>query len=311
MKEFIGPHQVCIATEGTIKKYPEEFDGNTEIMAVTVKFAANNVRKGELLAGLSKPRSVIIAPRTDLRKKVRVSVKRMTGLGILISTRRNDETKVEMFKEYRTLGAKSNTWKLYQIAVQVGDELTTAQEVAGDVGLSPEKLAAFKTQVQHYGTLCETTDALLKQRKADRAELKALTKENRDIMRFQLDPYVAFDQEAHPSLFREYTIARKGPSQKKPPIAEEVLTELSGTANNSVTGQPVKGAVVMIAELNMVTTTDEDGFYMFDEVPVGVFTFSCHFTGFKVPADVSVTVTDDVPLQLNFILEPETEEPAV
>jgi len=74
---------------------------------------------------------------------------------------------------------------------------------------------------------------------------------------------------------------------------------------DNITGDPVANATVLISELNLVTTTDEDGYYLFDEVPVGSFTISCHATGYKLPANVTVTITDTQPQDVNFGLEPE------
>lgn len=66
----------------------------------------------------------------------------------------------------------------------------------------------------------------------------------------------------------------------------------------------------IVTELEQVATTDKYGYYLFDEVPAGVFTISCHATAYKLPANVPVTITDTEPLQLNFGLEPEIGEQA-
>lgn len=83
-----------------------------------------------------------------------------------------------------------------------------------------------------------------------------------------------------------------------------------GTVSDNVTGEPVANATVLITELNLVNTTDEAGYYLFDEVPVGSFTISCHAAGFKLPANVLVTATGTEALQLNFSLEAEVVESA-
>ena len=59
---------------------------------------------------------------------------------------------------------------------------------------------------------------------------------------------------------------------------------------DNITGDPVADATVLITKLGLVTTTDEDGYYLFDEVPVGSYTLSCHAAGYKLPAYVPVTV---------------------
>ena len=79
---------------------------------------------------------------------------------------------------------------------------------------------------------------------------------------------------------------------------------------DNITGDPVADATVLITKLGLVTTTDEDGYYQFGEVPVGSFTISCHATGYKLPANVPVTATGTEALQLNFGLEAEVVESA-
>ncbi len=79
---------------------------------------------------------------------------------------------------------------------------------------------------------------------------------------------------------------------------------------DNVTGDPVANATVLLTELGLVANTDADGYYLFDEVPVGSFTISCHATGYKLPANVPVTATGTEALQLNFSLEAEVVETA-
>jgi hypothetical protein len=129
---------------------------------------------------------------------------------------------------------------------------------------------------------------------------------NDGILKYQLDPFTNHVQDLYTDYFRDYKIARRSPLPRKASgKPEEVLTDLSGTATDTATGEPVKDATVLITELNLVTTTDEDGYYLFDEVPVGAFTISCHAAGYKLPADVMLTVTGTESLQLNFELEAE------
>jgi enamine deaminase RidA (YjgF/YER057c/UK114 family) len=129
---------------------------------------------------------------------------------------------------------------------------------------------------------------------------------NAGILKYQLDPFTNHVQDLYTDYFRDYKIARRSPLPRKATVKpQELLTEISGTATDSVTNEPVVGATVMVPELELVTTTDEDGFYLFDEVPVGAFTISCHAAGYKLPADVMLTVTGTESLQLNFELEAE------
>jgi hypothetical protein len=74
---------------------------------------------------------------------------------------------------------------------------------------------------------------------------------------------------------------------------------------DNVTGDPVANATVLITKLGMVANTDADGYYLFDEVPAGTFTLSCHAPDYKLPANVAGTIIDTMPQDVNFGLEPE------
>jgi len=131
------------------------------------------------------------------------------------------------------------------------------------------------------------------------------------ILRYQLEPFANHIQDLFPEFFRDFKIARRSTIPRKPADkTTEVLADLSGTVINTATGEPIAGATILITELDLVITTDEDGYYLFDEVPAGAFTISCHAAGYKLPANVPVTISDTEPLQLNFELEPEVGEQA-
>lgn len=176
------------------------------------------------------------------------------------------------------------------------------------MGLTAAKIAEFTTLVTNYCESLTNTDIIVKQRKADRSELIALLSENSSILALQFNPYITFDQEAHPALYREYIIARRSTYAKRKVIETEILTDISGMVTESNTGAPVANATAMITELTQVVTTDEDRYYLFDEVPAGTFTLTCHAKGYKLPANVTVTVTDTQSLQVNFELQPEVVE---
>jgi hypothetical protein len=209
-----------------------------------------------------------------------------------------------MYKGYKKQASRSNAWGLYHTSLQVADELAKAGTQAADAGLSSAELAAFKKQVDDFGLLIESTATELKDRKSARQERDTLTTENIAILRYQLVPYANLVQELFPAFYRDFKIARRSPLPRKATDkTAETYAEISGTVTNSTTNEPVAGATVMITELERVTTTDDDGYYLYDEVPVGTYTLNCYAKGYKLPATESVTATGTEELQLNFHLE--------
>jgi hypothetical protein len=309
MKYSVLIQQRNVSLERVMTGYPEVSAEKPEILAAIATFGANNLTAAGLLATLAYPRSVLFRPKHIKAKKIRVLLARMAGIGVLMATRQKDEAKAEMYMDYKRKASKGTAWELSQNALQVAASLTDDAEAAANVGLTADMIEELQVMANDFSELLETTDARLKQRKAAGQELKVVLKENAAIIRLQFDPYANFIQEANPPFYREFKIARRYPIASKPAAGvNEILAELSGTVTDGATGQPVEGATVMVTGLNMVAVTDEDGYYLFEDVPVGSFAISCHATNYKLPGNVQVTVADTVPLQLDFSLEAETGE---
>jgi hypothetical protein len=311
MSNIILLHQRDKAVQRVNDSYPDVYEDKPEAQAATESLAGNNLRMAILIAILARPRPLVYSLKKDQAKRLSKSLSRKAGIGILIATRQKDEPKIAMYKSYKRKASHNSAWDIYQAALAVADELAKDPELVANAGISAKELADFKSQAIEFGLTIEATDAEIKLRKSACEERNSLMSANAAILKYQLDPFANQVQDLFPDFFRDYKIARRSPLPRKATVKPvEVLTELSGTATDSVTGEPVAGATVMVTELNLVATTDEDGYYLFDEVPVGAFTVSCHATGYKLPENVPVTVTGTEALQLNFSLEPEAGEQA-
>jgi hypothetical protein len=306
MKNTVLEYQRNKSIERVMVDYPEVSAGKPEILTAIETFAGNDIRIGEILSDLAKPRSVIFRPKHDQLRKLRVAVTRMAGMGIILATSQQDEPKAAMYKAYKLSAWSGTAWALNQQAIQIGNELEKELEVIATVGLTPEQLTAFKSLTVELANTLEITDALTKKIKSERLELKLLMKTNSGILRLQLDPFANFVQETNAGFYRDYKIARRSPLPRKSvDKTTEVLAEVSGTVSDNATGDPVANATVHISELGLVANTDSDGYFLFDEVPAGTFTLSCHATDYKLPATITVTITDTMPQDVNFGLEPE------
>ncbi len=306
MKNTVLEYQRNKSIERIMVNYPEVSAGKPEILTAIETFAGNDIRIGEILSDLAKPRSVIFRPKHDQLRKLRVAVTRMAGMGIILATSQQDEPKAAMYKAYKLSAWSGTAWALNQQAIQIGNELEKELEVIATVGLTPEQLTAFKSLTVELANTLEITDALTKKIKSERLELKLLMKTNSGILRLQLDPFANFVQETNAGFYRDYKIARRSPLPRKSvDKTTEVLAEVSGTVSDNATGDPVANATVHISELGLVANTDSDGYFLFDEVPAGTFTLSCHATDYKLPATITVTITDTMPQDVNFGLEPE------
>ena len=309
MSKYVLMHQRDKAVQRVNETYMDVYEDKREVLEATESLKGNNLRIAIVLALLAKPRSLVFSLKKGQASKLSRSLSRKAGIGILLATRQQDEPKLALYKLYKRAASQGNAWDLHQAAIKVADELAKEGELATNAGLSVVEITAFKNQAIEFGRTIETTDAEIKLRKSACEERNTLMSANVTILKYQLDPFANQVQDLFPDFFRDYKIARRSPLPRKATVKpEELLNDVSGTVTDTTTGEPVAEATVLITEINLVTTTDEDGYYLFDEVPVGSFTISCHAAGYKLPANVPVTISDTQPLQLDFELEPEVGE---
>ena len=76
---------------------------------------------------------------------------------------------------------------------------------------------------------------------------------------------------------------------------------VSGVVVDAATNNPVSGATVTIDTV-LSATTDKDGKFSFDRVPVGDFDYVVTAPGYKATASTPVHLEPDKPLSLNVTL---------
>ena len=108
-----------------------------------------------------------------------------------------------------------------------------------------------------------------------------------------------------PEFYRQYRQKRRKQSVKSTPEGGEISNaDISGTITVQGSGMTVPMATIAIPALDLVETTDEDGDYLFDELPAGSYTITCHVYGYEVPAPVELTIASDESLVVDFTLIP-------
>lgn len=79
-------------------------------------------------------------------------------------------------------------------------------------------------------------------------------------------------------------------------------SDITGSVSDASTGLPVGGALVKIIEQGWSVTTDADGDFLFDELPAGHITLTCHAPGYEVPEIASFELGLNDHVVWNFLL---------
>ena len=79
--------------------------------------------------------------------------------------------------------------------------------------------------------------------------------------------------------------------------------EIYGTVYQSDPEQPVASVQIRIVETNQRATTDQNGEFRFRNLPAGTYTLTASASGYRLPADVVVTIEPGETTQLKIYLE--------
>jgi hypothetical protein len=304
MNAQILSHQRNKSIIRVMDNHAATLEGKTEILNAKLLFVSKNNRIEELIAQLVPPVSIIYAPKKETKAILRNKVKRMTGLGILIAQKHNDLKMLETMKAYKTLAYKTTAYKLYENASKVADAIEEFSEDAAGFGFTEEEIVLFRSVVTTYGETLTDTGNQLNDRKVSRSEIATLFKDCNKLLKEHFDPFALFVSEIHPEFFREYSLLRTTSGRKKTvKDAVEEQGEISGTIYDSVSGLPLAGVSVSIPGFELVTVTDEDGYYLFDELFSGKYRLTCSKQGYQVPPEKTAEITaDNTSIDIDFSL---------
>ena len=289
---------------------PEPLEGFTEIIDATEIFISKKTKVSELLTKVNKPYAEVFGVKMDSRDKLRSLLKLAIGTGITVAMRQKNQPLVLVLKNYRKILAKTNTHDLPDMASRVCTELQQYQTVAASAGLTAVKLTELKGLITSFREIIEGTDYEISLRKADRKEIKGLITDCLNILNNELIPYVEHCKDTFPDFYNSFNAVcgKKKYTRKKSAVITEPAS-FTGTVSDSVTGEPVEGAIINLIETETVATTDEDGYYEIEEVAVISYTVGCHATGYLVPDSVKADPKAGEALVFDFSLVPEPVTP--
>jgi len=304
MKTFIKKHQKIKAICRVIDATPQAFEDKPNALEIKAKLIQLCDELTELISKLLRPISTIHRPKQDSQLKVSIALQEYIGMGILIATHLENMPLLDILKVYKSKFQYVSAYKLYEIAIHVHEELQKNSEVGVEFGLTVEKLTAFEGQITDFGETLDGTAALLTNRKSGRNQLYKKLVECSKIVRMKLDPFIVFNEKEFPELYSEYMLVRGSRKRRKIVPKDESLTDISGIVTDSVTGLPIANATITVVEHDSTVLTDEDGYYLIDELEAGDCHVTCSAPNYEMPAEYPVTLVPGESVVLNFSLVP-------
>jgi len=305
MKDYLKRNSRFKTIAMIMSTYPEVFEEQTKMQEMRDEFIAKSDRISVILNELARPISVLNGPKRDKATKITALLIKVSEIGISVATADQNVPLINSLTDYKREIMKKRLYRLSGLAENIYKEMLTIESAAITSGMKPTQLAELNTLIETYKQDMNTSSYLASSRKANRTELASLLKACTALLKTHLDSFVKNYATEYPEFYREYATIR-GLDRRRRTVNKDPdeNNDISGTVIDSLTEQPIEYAVVSIAEQGAITETDEDGYFLFDELPKGKFTINCHANGYDVPEKVVVDADVNDSLVIDFNLKP-------
>ncbi|MDY0103760.1 MAG: carboxypeptidase-like regulatory domain-containing protein [Lentimicrobium sp.] len=305
MKQFYKRFQRYKTIELVLDEYNAIYAGMPDVVALKQEFTNSLTEIGNLISKLSRPYQLIYRDRQVLSADFRKQMKSMLSMLLHYASKSNNQQLISLLKtyllEYRTLSIV----RLYELGLHVKDLSEINLEGLSGLGYTQLQhddylahLDAFKTAIDQYHFQSN-------ERKSDRRQLLTRFQQMELLMKNRMDTFANLVSEDHPEFFMQYRQKRRKQSIKSTTAnVEDSDADISGTITMQGSGNALSMATVAIPDLDLIANTDEDGYYLFDELPAGNYTVTCHLYGFEVPSPVQFTIASGESLVVDFTLTP-------
>jgi hypothetical protein len=270
------------AIKRVLENHSSTFDGKPNAIAFRDRFYSKSLELSNRLNNLVRPVNSFYAERKSQRENLQNQLRRMTEFGIMLAKGTQNSAMLAAFTRYKKMINTTSAKMMLQVAHDELSLINSQMAAAQALGLDSSFMDGFEEMLTGYQQAFNTTQNQLDVRRAERDAVNTLIKECNTILRFELDQFVRFNAPENQVLAKNFQRLRrvKRASSKS---GNNMTSDITGTVSDTTTGLPVAGALVKIIEQGWSVTTDADGDFLFDELPAGHITLSCHAPGYEVP----------------------------
>ncbi len=285
-----------------LNEYETLFSSALVELEAKTQFESKVAIIGSRISELLRPVSPYYSQQQSSREQLREHLKMVVRRGMVLARENNQQLMYNLLDEHRSSIYNASSFTLRELCQQICDSLEQYPDQLATIGITTEQLTALRSQSESFESQMQETGTRVSERKAARNEIAALVKELNGMLRLYFDSFALMYKQNEPVFYSRYMALRRRKARRRYATEPTALSDISGMVTDAVTGQPVPNATVNLVENSHVILTESDGYYLFDELPEGDYTISCHAPGYSVPDIVPVTLGTDDSVVINFTL---------
>jgi hypothetical protein len=302
MKNSILKYQKYRQIAGLLNEYNALVSAQAADSAAKTQFETLVDTLESRINELMRPVRPYYSQQQSSREQLREHLKMVVRRGMVLARENNQQLMYNILDEYRSSIYNASSFTLRELCQQICDSLEQYPDQLATIGITTEQLTALRSQSESFESQMQETGTLVSERKAARNEIAALIKELNGMLRLYFDSFALMYKQSEPVFYSRYMALRRRKARRRYATEPTALSDISGMVTDAVTGQPVPNATVNLVENSHVILTESDGYYLFDELPEGDYTISCHAPGYSVPDIVPVSLGTDDSVVINFTL---------
>ncbi len=295
MKKITLKIESFAAIKRVLESHSTAFEGKPSAIAFRDGFFERTATLGQLSSAMVRPVNSLYAARREQRLALQERLLLITDFGIMLAKNVQNKGMLSTFLYYKKRLRSISVGAMLQVATDELQLLDQHKSIAEGLGLPAAEIQNLQQLITDLRALYELTQNQLDLRRNQRNEVLNLVTECNNILKFELDKFVSFHAAEWPVLAQNYShLRRRRRRQQSNKLSE--TSDIIGTVSDAATGLPVAGAVVKLIEQGWSITTDGDGDFLFDDLPGGHLTLSCHASGYEVPeiAAINLGLNDHV-----------------
>jgi hypothetical protein len=278
-----------LAIKRVLESHNNAFEGKPNAIAFRDSFFERTATLSQLSAAMVRPVKSLYTTRRDQRLALQQRLLLITDFGIMLAKNAQNNGMLTIFLHYKKRLRSISVAAMLQVATDELQLLDQHRSLAEALGLPATEIQDLQQLITDLRALYELTQNQLDQRRNQRLRALALINECQDILKFELDKFVSFHAGEWPVLSQNYSHLRRRRRRHQSNKLSET-SDIIGTVSDAGTGLPVAGATVKLIEQGWSITTDADGDFLFDELPAGHLTLSCHASGYEVPEIAAIVL---------------------